>query len=405
MDALGTERVLVVDPHEHARVGTMQYRETLPLADKEVVLTFDDAPVLPYTNHVLEALAAECVKATFFVVGRQARAFPSIVRRIYNEGHTVATHSQDHPLIFTRLPIGAARSQIDQGIKSVAAALGNPSVLAPFFRFPGLGRSLAIESYLASRGIMTWSADLLADDWTHISAQEVLSRALARLEQKGKGILLLHDIQPATALMLPQLLRELKERGYHIVQVVPAGIDRPETATEPTSWAMRKPSRSTWPATLAPPISRLDAPSAQSFGWPHPFRGQMLARMPIPPAMIDALRADAPQRLAAWSPADRGGSPTVRPISTFGVLPQLDDMSESADAGDPARPVMASSETFSSMLTPSPALAPERLHSPASTSTPHAKTRPHSVASAAVPLPAFVAHASGASKTRLAPVY
>jgi hypothetical protein len=131
----------------------------------------------------------------------------------------------------------------------------------------------------------------------------------------------------------------------------------------------------------------------------------MLARMPIPPAMIDALRADAPQRLAAWSPADRGGSPTVRPISTFGVLPQLDDMSESADAGDPARPVMASSETFSSMLTHSPALAPERLHSPASTSTPHAKTRPHSVASAAVPLPAFVAHASGASKTRLAPVY
>jgi len=405
VDALGTERVLVVDSREHTRVGTMQYQETLPLADKEVVLTFDDAPVLPYTNRVLETLAAECVKATFFVVGQQARAFPNIVRRIYNEGHTVATHSQDHPLIFTRLPIGTARNQIDQGVKSVAAALGNPSALASFFRFPGLGRSHAIESYLATRGIMTWSADFLADDWTHISAQEILSRVLERLEQKRKGILLLHDIQPATALMLPLLLRELKERGYHIVQVVPAGIDRPETVTEPASWVMRKPSRPAWPVALAPTISRLDAPSAQSFGWPHPFGSQMVARMPIPPAMIDALRADAPRRLAAWSLSDRRTSLPMPPILTFGVLLQLDEISESAGADDPARPVIASNETFSSMLTPWPPLGQAELHSPASVRAPHAKTRPHSVGRAPVPRRAFVAHASGASKTRIAPVY
>src|SRR5271169_3157885 len=121
-DALGTSRTIVVDALEHPRLGGMQYYESLPLEDKEVVLTFDDGPLPPYTNRVLETLAAECVKATFFMVGRQARAFPEMVRRVYNEGHTVASHSQNHPLIFTRLSMPAAEAEIEQGRESVAAA-------------------------------------------------------------------------------------------------------------------------------------------------------------------------------------------------------------------------------------------------------------------------------------------
>src|SRR6516165_12461921 len=68
--ALGVSRTLVVDPNEHSRVGSMQYPETLPLNDHEVVLTFDDGPLPRYTNRVLETLASECVKATFFMVGQ-----------------------------------------------------------------------------------------------------------------------------------------------------------------------------------------------------------------------------------------------------------------------------------------------------------------------------------------------
>jgi peptidoglycan-N-acetylglucosamine deacetylase len=147
-DALGTERVVAVDPNEHPRIGTMQYPESLPLNDHEVVLTFDDAPVPLYTNRVLEALESECVKATFFIVGQQARAYPAEVRKIYNEGHTIATHSQTHPLTFTRLPIGGAQREIEQGIASVTAALGDPHAVAPFFRFPGLGRSRASKPTL-----------------------------------------------------------------------------------------------------------------------------------------------------------------------------------------------------------------------------------------------------------------
>ena len=84
---------------------------------------------------------------------------------------------------------------------------------------------------------MTWSADVVADDWRHINASEVVRRAIARLDEKGKGILLLHDIQPATALALPELLRQLKAKGYRIVHVVPGKgesvpVPQPVAATD-----------------------------------------------------------------------------------------------------------------------------------------------------------------------------
>src|ERR1700689_2914392 len=80
-NALGTSRTIVLDPAEHPRLGTLQYDESLPLNDHEVVLTFDDGPLQPYTNRVLDALAAECTKATFFLVGRMALGYPHLVQR------------------------------------------------------------------------------------------------------------------------------------------------------------------------------------------------------------------------------------------------------------------------------------------------------------------------------------
>ena len=100
-DALGTSRTLVVDAKEHPLIGSMQYRETLPLNDGEVVLTFDDGPMPKNSYQVLDILAAQCVKATFFMVGRQAQANPEGVRKVRDAGHTVATHSQSHPYTCT----------------------------------------------------------------------------------------------------------------------------------------------------------------------------------------------------------------------------------------------------------------------------------------------------------------
>lgn len=275
----------------------MQYGETLPLADKEVVLTFDDGPLPPYTPRVLEILAKECVKATFFIVGRQARAFPELVRRVFNDGHTVGTHSQNHPFNFAKLPPNRARAEIDDGIASTAAALGDPAALAPFFRFPGLGRSAEKEAMLGERHLMTWSADFPADDWRRIGAKQVLARALERLEKKGKGVLLLHDIQPATVLALPLLLRELKARGYRIVHVEPARSDRPKTVTHGGQW-VSNPSRATWPRVVetahqAEITPGLPVPSTASFSWPNLYKPGRLAasRRPLWPSPLTLLIA------------------------------------------------------------------------------------------------------------------
>src|ERR1700682_2241130 len=123
-DALGTSRTLVVDPREHPKIGTMQYAQTLPLEDHEVVLTFDDGPVPKNSNQILEILANQCVKATFFTVGRQANANPEGVRKVRDAGHTVATHTQNHPTNMHRLPIERAARRWGVGLRRVRRGLG-----------------------------------------------------------------------------------------------------------------------------------------------------------------------------------------------------------------------------------------------------------------------------------------
>jgi peptidoglycan/xylan/chitin deacetylase (PgdA/CDA1 family) len=349
-DALGTSRTLVVDPREHPMIGTMQYRETLPLADHEVVLTFDDGPLPKYSNQILAILAAQCVKATFFTIGRQANANPEGVRKLVAAGHTVATHSQNHPLTFQKMPPEKFKPEIDDGIASTLAALGaDSSKLAPFFRIPGLLRAEGVEQYLASKGIQVWSADFPADDWRHIPPARVYDLAIKRLEAKGKGILLLHDIQPRTVAALPRILNELKARGYRIVHVVPATPERPATPTEPQQWLLHPPSEnvaiSRWPKipnfvfvgtmTLpAPVLSDLDwrdaelieharhthgIPLPQQAPWPRPqlTRLSVAPALPVPAASVFKIpEAARVTMLAASTPVNRLEKVTpVRPAA------------------------------------------------------------------------------------------
>jgi len=248
-NAPGTSRVIVVDPVDHPRVGTFQYHETLPLNDHEVVLTFDDGPLAPYTTRILDTLASNCAKAAFFIVGRMANSSPDLVRRAYREGHTIGTHTENHPLNIASLRIEHTEREIQDGITSVTRALGGSAVPAPFFRFPGLERTEAIEKYLASQGVMTWSADVVADDWKQISPDQVIERTLEGLERKGKGILLLHDIHERTVEALPKLLTKLKLAGFHIVHVVPVSPDRPTTVTVPTQWTLHSEEKNLDPSS------------------------------------------------------------------------------------------------------------------------------------------------------------
>jgi hypothetical protein len=168
-----------------------------------------------------------------------AKANPKLLQQIAERGHTIGTHSMGHPIKFRRLSAEAGIAQLDDGIAATTAALGDAGKLAPFFRFPGFGSTEPVEARAASEGIMIWGADMPADDWRRISPKEVVKRAISRIEAKGKGVLLLHDIHQRTVEALPVILKELKERGFRIVHVVPSSAERPATPTVASDWKMR----------------------------------------------------------------------------------------------------------------------------------------------------------------------
>jgi len=223
-DALGTGRVIEVDIRTTPRVGRKQFPSTLPLHAKELVLTFDDGPWPGTTPKVLDALKSECVRATFFLLGRNAAAHPQIARRALAEGHTIGHHSYSHPLL-GHLPVAKAEAEIDRGIAADEFALygerrTKPAV--PFFRFPGFASSPALLDRMGERGFVVFGADVWASDWLRMSRGQELRLILSRVEQVGRGIVLFHDTKSQTAQMLPAFLRELKRRGFSVVHVIPA---------------------------------------------------------------------------------------------------------------------------------------------------------------------------------------
>lgn len=223
-EALGTSRVLPVPAG--VQVGTKSFPQSLPLADKEVILTFDDGPWPGTTAAILDALKAQCVRATFFLIGQNATARPELVRREIAEGHTVAHHSQTHPAqTLAKMPFDAAMAEIERGmaaddLAAYGGTAGTPRV--PFFRFPGFASTPRLLDELASRGISVFGADFWASDWNPMTPDQQLAQVLGRLDAAGRGIILFHDTKAQTTAMIPAFLEALKERGYRVVHMVPA---------------------------------------------------------------------------------------------------------------------------------------------------------------------------------------
>jgi peptidoglycan/xylan/chitin deacetylase (PgdA/CDA1 family) len=248
-DKLGTSRVATVGTEGGLQVGLKTYNKTIPLADHEVILTFDDGPNAETTPLVLTALANECVHATFFVIGRNAEALPGLVRREIAEGHTIAHHTFTHPQPTLRY-MGDAQARADI-LKGMVAderaaygsefAAGEPTDLAqiklhtPFFRFPGFADTQDLRNWFAANNVGIFGVDLWASDWVKMTPEEELKLILSRLEKPKRGMLLFHDNHPWTAAMMPAFLRELKQRGYHVVHMV-AGPGNGPTVDAPPGW-------------------------------------------------------------------------------------------------------------------------------------------------------------------------
>src|ERR1700676_3040581 len=224
---LGTSRTLKVDAATTPQVGLKSFPQTLPLADHEVVLTFDDGPWPSTTAKVLAALAHECVRATFFLIGKPASEHPDLVRRIAAEGHTIGHHTWLHRSLM-RIPPGETTEEIDRGIAADEMALHGAATRipsTPFFRFPGFESTPATLEMLQSRGIVVFGADLWASDWNPMTPAQELKLVTDRLTAAGKGIILLHDPKTRTAAMLPGFLRYLANNHYRVVHLVPGARD------------------------------------------------------------------------------------------------------------------------------------------------------------------------------------
>ena len=195
------------------------------------------------------------------MVGEMAQMFPDEAKKVRAEGHTVGTHSFRHPFTFNIMSEVKAGAEIDKGIDAVASALGGRDEVAPFFRVPGFLTSKNTEAAAASRGLMTWSADITADDWKRISGAEVARRAISGIEAKGRGILLLHDIHERTVEAIPTIITELKLQGFKIVQIVPATATLAKTETTAEQWQLpeARSSRIGQSETPAAPVVRSES--------------------------------------------------------------------------------------------------------------------------------------------------
>jgi len=215
-DALGLSRVVEVDTSGGPGFGFEHFKQFDFLADKEVVLTFDDGPWPGNTPAVLKALADECTKAVFFSIGKHASYHPEILKAVAAAGHTIGTHTWSHVnLNAKKMTEQLAKDEIEKGNSAVKLALGTAP--APFFRFPELQHSPTAMAYLGTRNIAMFSADLDSFDFRAKNADQIVTTVMSKLDKQGKGIILMHDFQKHTAEALPALLRRLKEGGYKIV--------------------------------------------------------------------------------------------------------------------------------------------------------------------------------------------
>lgn len=219
-NALGTSRVLKLQSDTTTGVGGSF--PGLDLAPGEVILTFDDGPLPTTTPRILSILAQECLRATFFMIGKRAEANPDLVASIRNAGHSLGSHSYSHRDL-KKLPPDEAKADIQRGQEAVEKAAFGPDAKqrVRLFRFPDRKSTPELISFVRSRRETVVSVDISPADWRGQPADVTMERLRRILDRRRRGILLLHDNQKNTVEILPMLIAELKARGMRVVHLAP----------------------------------------------------------------------------------------------------------------------------------------------------------------------------------------
>lgn len=256
-DKLGTYRTIKLAP-EHSRSSFLTHirgtEKSLGLRDGEIILTFDDGPQRGTTNKILKVLKSHCTKATFFAVGRMARLYPKLIKRVADDGHTIAYHTLHHERL-TRLDVKKVKSTINAGVEIVERhaygrakpqkSLWDSDPKTRFFRYPYFDYNNETDSLLARNGWIAFGANIDSRDWAANHPDDVFNTLVKNIKIQKKGIVLMHDIQSETADMLSDLLRYLKRHGYRIVHMKPG-----EFSDSVLVASARPPARSSFRSTI-----------------------------------------------------------------------------------------------------------------------------------------------------------
>jgi peptidoglycan/xylan/chitin deacetylase (PgdA/CDA1 family) len=218
-DAIGMSRTVEIDTTGAPGFGFEHFKNHDFLKNGEVVLTFDDGPWPGNTEKVLKTLADNCVKATFFPIGKHATWSPQILKDVAAAGHSIGSHTWSHKNL-EKMPFDQAKEEMEKGLSAVQWALDGAET-APFFRFPQLKHPPEVVKYLGERNIAMFSTDFDSFDFKMRKPEQVIKSVMDKLEKNGKGIILMHDFQHATAEALPELLKQMKAKGYKVVHMKP----------------------------------------------------------------------------------------------------------------------------------------------------------------------------------------
>jgi peptidoglycan/xylan/chitin deacetylase (PgdA/CDA1 family) len=221
-NAMGVSRVVEIDTSGGPGFGSQHFKSYDFLRDHEVALTFDDGPWPSNTQAVLKALADQCLRATFFPIGKHATYHPEILKQVVAAGHTIGSHTWSHAdlqAVMKKSGQDAAIEEIEKGASAVHMMAGAPT--APFFRFPDLRHPPEMLTYLGGRNIASFSTDIDSFDFKIKRPEELTRSLIGKLNKLGKGIILMHDFQKGTSIALPQILGELQKNGFKVVHMVP----------------------------------------------------------------------------------------------------------------------------------------------------------------------------------------
>jgi peptidoglycan-N-acetylglucosamine deacetylase len=221
-----------------------------------VAMTFDDGPHATLTPKLLDMLAARKLKATFFVIGRNAVEYPQIMKRIVQEGHELANHSWSHPNL-SKMGDEAVRAQLQQTDDAIRAAAGKRTTL---FRPPYGAITARQKQWIYEKfGYRTIIWDVDPFDWKRPGPGVIRDRILA--QARPGSIILMHDIHPGSIEAMPQTFDGLLAKGMKFATVSEL-LAMAKTPPKPTAAPKASPGEPGAETTITPIPRKKPAPAA-----------------------------------------------------------------------------------------------------------------------------------------------